>query len=592
MKKVKLLLLITALLAIFCLTLYACGPQEKEEKTDYIIQYEFEGIQQLNVKKGQMFALQKIPQKTGYRFLGLFDAEIGGTQYVNQNGASVAAFQEDRNLVLYARFQPITYTIILDYQGGEIGQNIESLTAEYDAVVPELPIAVEKEHYVFKGWYTRPDSQGQRISDDRGVLPEISAFSNAFFEIPAEGISIRLYAGYEIVKYKVTLYLMENPSEFVEQEIAHGTLASEIKVEDSNGKTIVTWAKSKADAASGNAYNGPIESETILYGCGYGYGVTLKDESGKIILSDFFVVGHKIKLPVLEDKEYYVFGGWKFNDQIYQDIYTVENAGSIELYAYYKQKYEDYIYIQTAEEFKQISRNLSGKYMLLADINLGSDWIPLATYGWAHSLQDDRPANPFRGVLDGQGHTISYSTYIDNLNKDNDYGWGLFGTAKDASFFNIKLKASIKSYDYTVKKVSAFEVCVGGLVGLAENCKFESCETLSDSSITNMDTDRAYYVFLVGMKDTGATYAGGLVGDARGCQFKNCSNRATVSSRGYQAYSGGIVGNNYNCKFEGENANYSSVSASHGEWVWGIHGQGEIYGKIGEPWKRSDGGKI
>ena len=538
MKKVKLFLLITALLAIFCLTLYACGPQEKEEKTDYIIQYEFEGIQQLNVKKGQMFALQKIPQKTGYRFLGLFDAEIGGTQYVNQNGASVAAFQEDRNLVLYARFQPITYTIILDYQGGEIGQNIESLTAEYDAVVPELPIAVEKEHYVFKGWYTRPDSQGQRISDDRGVLPDISAFSNAFFEIPAEGTSIRLYAGYEIVKYKVTLYLMENPSEFVEQEIAHGTLASEIKVEDSNGKTIVTWAKSKADAASGNAYNGPIESETILYGCGYGYGVTLKDESGKIILSDFFVVGHKIKLPVLEDKEYYVFGGWKFNDQIYQDIYTVENAGSIELYAYYKQKYEDYIYIQTAEEFKQISRNLSGKYMLLADINLGSDWIPLATYGWAHSLQDDRPANPFRGVLDGQGHTIN----------------GLNVTQVEAAFINyVGIQSTVANVVIANGKFNAMEAdhsqfgfsSAAGLVientGTIVNCGVQA------SSITGTVKNNIRDIFVGGLAsiNTGSIENSYVTGDVV-LQINQMDRGLILNCEEFITGIGGFVGDNTN----------------------------------------------
>lgn len=559
MKKVKLFLLITALLAIFCLTLYACGPQEKEEKTDYIIQYEFEGIQQLNVKKGQMFALQKIPQKTGYRFLGLFDAEIGGTQYVNQNGASVAAFQEDRNLVLYARFQPITYTIILDYQGGEIGQNIESLTAEYDAVVPELPIAVEKEHYVFKGWYTRPDSQGQRISDDRGVLPDISAFSNAFFEIPAEGTSIRLYAGYEIVKYKVTLYLMENPSEFVEQNIAHGTLASEIKVEDSNGKTIVTWAKSKADAASGNAYNGPIESETILYGCGYGYGVTLKDESGQIIQSDFLAVGREMSLPVLEDNEYYIFAGWQFNGQIYQDKFILGSPSPAELHPYYKQKYEDYIYIRTAEEFKQISRNLSGKYMLLEDIDLGSSWTPIGTYTWD---REQSPDKPFSGEIEGNGKVISYKLKVVAKQRKNRYAWGIFGATENATIKNVQVKADISNDWYDIISTCSY---AGGIIGYAVNTEIINCKVqgkISQKCSAN--------------EDYGINRCGGVVGIAYYSQISSCENRAEVYASSFNAAAAGIAGGQKGSEFNSCN-NYASIRADHGDWIFGAHYINEIY---------------
>lgn len=66
------------------------------------------------------YTMPSIPQRTGYTFEGLFDAEVGGTQYVSANGSSVSVFSDKKNMVLFPHFKAKTYSIILDYQEAEV----------------------------------------------------------------------------------------------------------------------------------------------------------------------------------------------------------------------------------------------------------------------------------------------------------------------------------------------------------------------------------------------------------------------------------------------------------------------------------------
>ncbi len=99
--------------------------------------------------------------------------------------------------------------------------------------------------------------------------------------------------------------------------------------------------------------------------------------------------------------------------------------------------------------------NLTKNYELGADLDLGgiANWVPLASF-----------AAPFKGTLDGKGHTISNLT-IDTRPAGPSYR-GLFARSDNATFRDIGLhevSINVANGDY-----------VGGLVGYSGNMTFEN----------------------------------------------------------------------------------------------------------------------
>ncbi|MBR7116496.1 MAG: InlB B-repeat-containing protein [Clostridia bacterium] len=292
--------------------------------------------------------------------------------------------------------------------------------------------------------------------------------------------------------------------------------------------------------------------------------------------------------------DYYKFEGWytedgrQLTDGTGKSISTWDILGEVRIEGRWIQTYEGYTYITTTDEFIAIADNMAGNYLLVNDIDLGAYWTPIGSYYWQHNNKDEILPPSFNGVLDGQGHTITYSNIVSNtLTAHTDYAFGLFGISDNAVFRNIYLNCSIT----TEKNPNCRECFMGGFVGTARNTIFENCHVANGSVIKNEDTDETYYEFLVGMHYTGATYAGGLVGDARYCTFKNCSNGADVNAAGFSAYSGGFAGNSYNCEYINP-TNSGNITSTHGAWVWGLNGNGALYGKNNEPWLRHNGESI
>jgi len=300
--------------------------------------------------------------------------------------------------------------------------------------------------------------------------------------------------------------------------------------------------------------------------------------------------GSMYKLPV-PIAEYYVFAGWytasgkQLTNASGDSLEKWSLTANTSVVARWNQQYEG-TYIKTAEEFKNIKNNLAGRYVLIADINLGSGWTPLGTYSWTHYDQNDTIPDPFKGSLNGLGHTVTYTIVIDSLTEHMDYAFGLFGTSDGAMFENLKVKANISPQN----DPSCRECSIGALVGLAMNSKFTNCSTTSDTVIDNSGTDETYYSW-GGMYYTGATFAGGISGEARWCEFNSCVNYGYVVARGYSAYAGGITGNAYKCTFNSA-TNEGTVESEHYSWIWGLNQNGDLFGKDNEYWLRHDGGNI
>ena len=152
---------------------------------------------------------------------------------------------------------------------------------------------------------------------------------------------------------------------------------------------------------------------------------------------------------------------------------------------------------------KAIANDLSGNYVLAADITLTGQWTPLGT-----------EAYPFTGTFEGSGHSIKGLTVTASSDLDNS---GLFGYAKGATLKNVSIIGA---------KVDGDEH-VGILLG---NAKQVTISGVMTSGIV-----------------TGRDHVGGIVGDASGSadngeftSISNCMSTAGVFSRSYQA--GGIAG--------------------------------------------------
>ena len=111
MKKKRFISLVSVVLAtvMLCLVfLSGCGlfggdnnndDNNNTTPTEYTIQYTDDlGSHTLTVADGATYALEAVPERLGYDFLGLFDAKIGGTQYVDETGQSLSPFTDKKKV--------------------------------------------------------------------------------------------------------------------------------------------------------------------------------------------------------------------------------------------------------------------------------------------------------------------------------------------------------------------------------------------------------------------------------------------------------------------------------------------------------------
>lgn len=181
--------------------------------------------------------------------------------------------------------------------------------------------------------------------------------------------------------------------------------------------------------------------------------------------------------------------------------------------------------IGTAEELAWLaaeinnSSNNSQSYsaVLTADIDLGyRPWTPIGCY------VDWQSNHPYRGVFDGQGHTVS-GLYVTALS--NGYA-GLFGyTSGSTTIKNLTVEGEIRLED-----VSTTAKHIGGIVGEA-NAKLERCVSRVRISAAGFGT-----------RDTCAVggIAGKLSGAMTDCLFEGSID--ITCKRGGAYISGGVGG--------------------------------------------------
>ena len=130
---------------------------------------------------------------------------------------------------------------------------------------------------------------------------------------------------------------------------------------------------------------------------------------------------------------------------------------------------QGYTVIKTAEDLQNINNNLSGRYILMNDIDLsGIDWTPIGA-------KENSFTGGFSGEFNGNGFTISNLNVNKELFESGDEEYsasqyiGLFGGLVGAKVINVNI-ANAEIYAGTY---------VGALAGVAENSIIDNCHVLS-----------------------------------------------------------------------------------------------------------------
>lgn len=104
-----------------------------------------------------------VASRTGYYFVGWFDAATGGTKYTNATGESIANWAEYANKTLYAQYAAIPVVTFNSNGGTEIAPRY----ADEDFEMPDDPI---RDGYTFLGWYTEDNTDNQFVFTDISVI--------------------------------------------------------------------------------------------------------------------------------------------------------------------------------------------------------------------------------------------------------------------------------------------------------------------------------------------------------------------------------------------------------------------------------------
>lgn len=210
---------------------------------------------------------------------------------------------------------------------------------------------------------------------------------------------------------------------------------------------------------------------------------------------------------------------------------------------------DGYTPIYTAEDLYNIRNNLSGKYILMNDIDLSAyeEWNQIGN-----------EVEPFTGKINGNGYNIVNlcsdggvfgwlsNAMIENLgicdsqiNRqiNHMYAGILANTAINTTFKNCYTSGTVFGTTGNGQVTLAYDFCVGSIVGYSELSHFENCYSLSDISLEY--TVMNLYA------------AGGIAGQSKDSEYYCCYAVTDFeetfigygNTEGMCIYTGGLIGN-------------------------------------------------
>jgi len=176
---------------------------------------------------------------------------------------------------------------------------------------------------------------------------------------------------------------------------------------------------------------------------------------------------------------------------------------------------QGFIGIYTPQDLDRIRNNLSGKYILMNDIDLANwgSWEPIGI------------KEPFSGSIDGNGYAIKNMKFHTTSNSDTNIYGGLLGRVYEGGKIE---NLAILDCDINISSTLPMYTYAGGIAGFMEGA-------------TNINNCYSSGVILVGTNKY--AYVGGIAGLTSG-STTNCYNTGDIlaSSTSKTAKIGGIVG--------------------------------------------------
>ena len=291
------------------------------EPVEYTIQYTDDaGTHSIKVKDGDPFALEVVPTRTGYDFMGLYDSEVGGTQYVSASGSSLAPFTDKKNMVLFPQWKAKEYTIVFRYDENAEFSGDRSLSVHYGDRLQGLTSNPSLENSVFKGWYTEENCGGTQIADRTGVIPDKAIVNEKNFDLSNPDGFIYLYAGFEMEKHTVTFHF-GNGMQPETVEVEYGTPISEVvpKTRNEEGFAVLSWSEREN---GGQVFNGDITYDMVLYAMEWAPVIELNVNGGDSVPSIVAKAGTSVTLPT-PTRTNYKFLYWQNADGEQAQIATM-----------------------------------------------------------------------------------------------------------------------------------------------------------------------------------------------------------------------------------------------------------------------------
>lgn len=216
-----------------------------------------------------------------------------------------------------------------------------------------------------------------------------------------------------------------------------------------------------------------------------------------------------------------------------------------------------YIGVYSAEDLNNVRNNLSGKYILMNDIDLtaatsengtfannGLGWRPIGTKGM-----------PFAGIFDGNGYKII--GLKQSIKSGEIIYAGLFGYVKNGKIMNLGMENSSIAAENTSMDSATAITYAGGIIGYGYNVtisnSFNTGSVTADSVFEGFAGGIAGFIEsdysqISSVSDSynagpvkGKSVTGGLAGETKRVKFTNVYNTGALNGTTSDA-TGGIVG--------------------------------------------------
>ena len=235
---------------------------------------------------------------------------------------------------------------------------------------------------------------------------------------------------------------------------------------------------------------------------------------------------------------------------------------------------DGYVGIYDAQDLQDMKDNLSGKYILMNNIDLtaatasGDGWAPVGT-----------KSAPFTGVLDGNGYSITGLRIYKNYLTTTSFVGGLFGYGSGMTVKNLSLTGV---FDVSISRATRY-LYLGGLVGYGDTL------TISGCTVNIKAKGKAETIAMAGLVGYAVAPSGA---EAQKTMIQNCVTKGEINTSSRDASVGGLVGKGESLKVVGctNNMNlYGLVTVTNTlADLGGVVGMGRSY----EIQKCTNNGKI